>query len=537
MDNKERIMNKIAYGTLCVPALLLVACGTSSKEEIRKPLNIIHIMTDDHSYQTISAYGHPLGRLAPTPNLDRLAAEGMLFRQAFVENSLSTPSRACLMTGLYSHQNGQRQLGAGIDTTKTFFSEILRAHGYQTGVVGKWHMRCEPKGFDYYYVLWDQGDYYNPEFKSPATNGEYVKEEGYATTLTTDHAIAFLEQRDKDKPFCLLVHHKAPHRNWMPDTKYADLYEDVEFPMPETFYDDYVTRSDAARTQEMRIDRDMTLVYDLKVDELKNTEGYADEWNVRGWNASLDRMTSAQREAWIASYKPRNEAFIARSLRGDDLVRWKYQRYIKDYVRCIKSIDDEVGRLLAYLEKEGLMDNTVIVYTSDQGFYMGEHGWFDKRFMYEESFHTPLIIRYPAMIKPGSECTALVQNIDYAPTYLDLAGIEKPDYMVGTSLVPLFGGETPADWRQYLYYHYYDYPAIHMVRRHDGVRDSQYKLIHFYGDKDANREAINANELYDLKNDPNELNNLYNNPDYAAVRDRLQQRLDQFRIDLKVDEY
>lgn len=282
MDNKERIMNKIAYGTLCVPALLLVACGTSSKEEIRKPLNIIHIMTDDHSYQTISAYGHPLGRLAPTPNLDRLAAEGMLFRQAFVENSLSTPSRACLMTGLYSHQNGQRQLGAGIDTTKTFFSEILRAHGYQTGVVGKWHMRCEPKGFDYYYVLWDQGDYYNPEFKSPATNGEYVKEEGYATTLTTDHAIAFLEQRDKDKPFCLLVHHKAPHRNWMPDTKYADLYEDVEFPMPETFYDDYVTRSDAARTQEMRIDRDMTLVYDLKVDELKNTEGYADEWNVRG---------------------------------------------------------------------------------------------------------------------------------------------------------------------------------------------------------------------------------------------------------------
>ena len=537
MDNKERIMNQIAYGALCVPALLLVACGTSSKEEIRKPLNIIHIMTDDHSYQTISAYGHPLGRLAPTPNLDRLAAEGMLFRQAFVENSLSTPSRACLMTGLYSHQNGQRQLGAGIDTTKTFFSEILRAHGYQTGVVGKWHMRCEPKGFDYYYVLWDQGDYYNPEFKSPATNGEYVKEEGYATTLTTDHAIAFLEQRDKDKPFCLLVHHKAPHRNWMPDTKYADLYEDVEFPMPETFYDDYATRSDAARTQEMRVDRDMTLVYDLKVDELKNTEGYADEWNVRGWNASLDRMTSAQREAWIASYKPRNEAFIARSLRGDDLVRWKYQRYIKDYVRCIKSIDDEVGRLLAYLEKEGLMDNTVIVYTSDQGFYMGEHGWFDKRFMYEESFHTPLIIRYPAMIEPGSECTALVQNIDYAPTYLDLAGIEKPDYMVGSSLVPLFGGETPADWRQYLYYHYYDYPAIHMVRRHDGVRDSQYKLIHFYGDKDANREAINANELYDLKNDPNELNNLYNNPDYAAVRDRLQQRLDQFRIDLKVDEY
>ncbi len=527
----------INHGAFLLPALLFSACGTGQKEVAEKPLNIIHIMTDDHSYQTISAYGHALGKSAPTPNLDRLAAEGMLFRQAFVENSLSTPSRACLMTGLYSHQNGQRQLGKGIDTTKVFFSEILQQHGYQTGVVGKWHMQCEPKGFDYYHVLWDQGDYYNPEFKSKESNGKYVKEEGYATTLTTDHAIDFLEQRDKDKPFCLLVHHKAPHRNWMPDTKYMDLYEDVEFPYPDTFNDNYATRCDAAHTQEMSIDKNMTLVYDLKVDELKDKEAYKKEWNIGGWEATWDRMTPEQREAWIASYKPRNEKFINENLKGEDLVKWKYQRYIKDYVRCIKSIDDEVGRLIAYLEKEGLMDNTVIVYTSDQGFYMGEHGWFDKRFMYEESFRTPLIIRYPAKIKAGSECTALVQNIDYAPTYLDIAGIEKPDYMVGTSLVPLFGGETPKDWRAYLYYHYYDYPAIHMVRRHDGVRDSRYKLIHFYGEKNEHNDAINCNELYDLQSDPNELNNLYDNPEYADIQTRLQARLNKFRVDQKVDEY
>lgn len=527
----------IQTGAFIVPVFLLSACGTRQKDMAQKPLNIIHIMTDDHSYQTISAYGHPLSKLAPTPNLDRLAAEGMLFRQAFVENSLSTPSRACLMTGLYSHQNGQRQLGAGIDTTKTFFSEILRQHGYQTGVVGKWHMQCEPKGFDYYHVLNDQGDYYNPDFKSKETNGKYVREEGYATTLTTNHAIEFLEGRDKDKPFCLLVHHKAPHRNWMPEPKYMDLYEDVEFPYPDTFYDDYSTRCAAAHTQEMRIKENMTLVYDLKVDELKDVAPYKNEWNVDGWQASIDRMTPEQREAWLASYKPRNEEFIGRQLKGDDLLKWKYQRYIKDYVRCIKSIDDEVGRLVAYLEKEGLMDNTVIVYTSDQGFYMGEHGWFDKRFMYEESFRTPLIIRYPGKMKAGSECTALVQNIDYAPTYLDIAGIEKPDFMVGTSLVPLLGGETPKDWRQYLYYHYYDYPAIHYVRRHDGVRDDRYKLIHFYGKKNPKDEAIDCNELYDLQSDPNELHNLYGNPEYKEVSDRLQERLNRYRKDLKVDEY
>lgn len=527
--------NSIKTGTLLAPVILLAACGGGKQDEKEKPLNIIHIMTDDHSFQTISAYGHPISQLAPTPNLDRLAAEGMLFRKAFVENSLSTPSRACLMTGLYSHQNGQRRLGKGIDTTKVFFSELLQEHGYQTGVVGKWHMQCEPKGFDFYHVLWDQGDYYNPEFKSPESNGKYIKEEGYATTLTTDHAIRFIEEREKDKPFCLLVHHKAPHRNWMPELKYLDLYEDVEFPMPETFYDDYSTRCEAARTQEMRIDNDMTLIYDLKVDELGSIG--KNQPNYQGWNASLERMTPEQREAWMNAYGPKNKKFIDQNLKGDDLVKWKFQRYLKDYLRCIKTIDDEVGRLIAYLEKEGLMDNTVIVYTSDQGFYMGEHGWFDKRFMYEESFRTPLIVRFPNKTNAGSVCNALVQNLDYAPTYLAIAGIEKPEYMEGTSLIPLFGGQIPSDWREYLYYHYYDYPAVHQVRRHDGVRDNRYKLIHFYGEANEKDTAIDCNELYDLEADPNELNNLYGNTEYSTIINRLQSRLDKFRTDLKVDEY
>ena len=524
--------NKMNFIWVSIPVLLMPSYISAQKKVQQQP-NIIHIMTDDHSYQAISAYGHPLSAQAPTPNLDRLASEGMLFRQAFVENSLSTPSRACLMTGLYSHQNGQRRLDEGIDSTHIFVSELLQENGYQTGIVGKWHMRCEPKGFDFYHILWDQGEYYNPEFRSKETNGMYIKERGYVSNLITNHAIEFLEERDKNKPFCLFVHHKAPHRNWMPDIKYVDLYEDVEFPYPETFKDDYSTRGEAAHKQQMSIEKDLSLVYDLKVRELKDRPELKNDWSVRSIESLLNRVDSTDRKKWIEAYEPRNEKFITQNLQGDELLKWKYQRYIKDYMRCIKSVDDEVGRLLSYLEKEGLIDNTIIVYTSDQGFYMGEHGWFDKRFMYEESFRTPLIIRYPAKIKAKSVSDALVQNIDYAPTYLDMAGIEKPDFMVGTSLVPLFKnkGKAPSDWRQYLYYHYYDYPAVHNVRRHDGVRDNRYKLIHFYGTE------ISYDELYDLKDDPNELNNLYGNPKYAKVAERMQKQLDKIRKEQKVDEF
>lgn len=534
----------------------------------RKPTrpNIVFIMTDDHSYQAISAYGSEISKLAPTPNIDRLAKEGMLFQRAFVENSICTPSRACLMTGLYSHQNGQRQLFEGIDTTKVFVSELLQRAGYQTALIGKWHMSCEPKGFDTYRILNRQGQYYNPVFKTESSNGKYIQEEGYATTLITDHAIQFLKMKNSDKPFCLFVHHKAPHRNWMPDSKYLDLYENIEFPQPETFNDDYASRCSAAASQAMTIEKEMELVDDLKVMELNGNPQFQHAAFTGGLASELKRMNPSQRQAWEEAYAPKNKIFLDQKLKGEALKKWKYQRYIKDYLRCIKSVDDEVGRLLDYLETEGLMENTVVVYTSDQGFYVGEHGWFDKRFMYEESFRTPLIVRYPKIIPAGSMSNALVQNIDFAPTLLALAGAKQPEEMTGLSLVPLFTDAPSENWRSSLYYHYYDYPAFHNVRRHDGVRTNKYKLIHFYGKggvgggtslmqlkegtaerkfmlayaasgKIGNDTDIDCYELYDLKEDPHELNNLYNEPSYDAIRSELHKMLDKYRKDLKVDEY
>lgn len=530
-------MKNILYSSLTlIPTVFLGACASKEHKTNNERLNIIHIMTDDHSFQTISAYGHPLSKLAPTPNIDRLANKGMIFQQAFVENSLSTPSRACLMTGLYSHQNGQRRLGAGIDTTKTFISEILQNNGYQTVVVGKWHMQCEPKGFDYYSILYDQGNYYNPDFKTKDSNGQYIRENGYATHLITNHAISFLENREKDKPFCMFVHHKAPHRNWKPEEKYLTLYEDVEFPYPATFDDNYETR-EAASKQEMQIDRDMTLIYDLKLESLLNDPDYSDEWNKETLIELQKRMTPEQLDAWRKAYKQRENDFAQKKLAGEELKKWKYQEYLKDYLRCIKSVDDEIGRLIDYLEKENLMENTVIVYTSDQGFYMGEHGWFDKRFMYEESLRTPLIIHHPKMTSSELN-SALVQNIDFAPTYLDIANVEKPEEMSGSSLVPLLESKVPANWREDIYYHYYDYPAIHMAHRHDGVRTDRYKLIHFYnGNEENEKDKINSTELFDLQEDPNELNNLYGKEGYEEIAKDLQNRLDNYREKLKVDEY
>ena len=481
--------------------------------------NIIHIMSDDHSYQAVSAYGHALSRQAPTRNIDRLASQGTLFRRAYVENSLSTPSRACLMTGLYSHHNGQRRLNGGIDSTLTFVSELLREAGYQTAIMGKWHMQCEPKGFEHYHILHDQGEYYNPRFRSPESKGRNLTEEGYVTDLITDHAIDFLAQRDTDRPFALFVHHKAPHRNWMPPTRYLNLYEDVDFPMPDTFDDDYATRGSAAHNQKMSIRQNMELEYDLKTDVAQGAENH------------LGRMTEEQKRVWWKTVAPRNEAFKAQQLTGEALTHWKYQRYIRDYMRCIHTIDEQVGRLLDYLEDNGLMENTLIIYTSDQGFYMGEHGWFDKRFMYEESFRTPLIIYTPGQTH-GRENDALVQNIDFAPTFLDVAGVKKPDEMVGTSLLPVIErGKAPKTWRQYLYYHYYDFPAEHHVSRHDGVSDGRYKLIHFYG------KEGNYDEFYDLKKDPNELHNLISEAKYHKHIARLQAQLDLFRKQERVDEW
>ena len=563
MDNKS---------LLSFAALSCIAATAQAQQKAaaatQRP-NIVYIMCDDHAFQCISAYGSPISKLAPTPNIDRIAQRGMRFDRAFVENSLSTPSRACLMTGLYSNQNGQRQLGEGIDTTRTFFTEQLQQAGYQTAVVGKWHMGCDPKGFDYYHIYNDQGQYYNPQYRGTDTDGKYIVEEGYSTDLTTDHALSFIEHRDTNKPFCLLLHHKAPHRNWLANTKYFGMYDNVTFPMPETFYDDYETRGSAVRTQKMSVTKDMRWEQDFKVPEMLDTAN-ADSWDsYLSLMNEVNRMNPEQRIAWGKYYFPRNRRLLEARLTGKELDEWKYQNYIRDYMSVIKSVDESVGRVLDYLDSHGLTDNTIIVYTSDQGFYMGEHGWFDKRFMYEESLRTPLLIAYPGHIQPGTVCNKLVQNIDYAPTFLDLAGISKPKELPGRSLTPLFkAGDKVKGWRNSIYYHYYDYPTYHMVRKHDGVRTDRYKLIHFYGagGLDAVKEnkyqrqpgtrehgcmkyltslgyfepkdsAVNYNELYDLQADPHELNNLYGKPGYEKITKQLQKQLTDYRKSIGVDEY
>lgn len=557
-----------SYISLAALSCVAAVAQAQQKGNALRP-NIVYIMCDDHAFQCISAYGSALSKLAPTPNIDRLAQRGMRFDKAFVENSLSTPSRACLMTGMYSHQNGQRQLGEGIDTTRTFFTELLQQAGYQTAVVGKWHMGCDPKGFDYYHIYNDQGQYWNPQYQGTDTGGKYIVEEGYSTDLTTNHAISFMEHRDTSKPFCLLLHHKAPHRNWQADTKYLGMYDNVEFPMPETFYDDYSTRGSAAHTQKMSVLKDMRWEQDLKVPELldMNDEDSKDSYNAL--MGEINRMTPEQRSAWGRYYFPRNRKFLEAHLTGKALDNWKYQNYIRDYMAVIHSVDESVGHVLDYLDEHHLTDNTIIIYTSDQGFYMGEHGWFDKRFMYEESLRTPLIIAYPGHIKPGSVCTKLVQNIDYAPTFLSLAGVKKPSSMPGRSLLPVFeAGDAVKNWRTSIYYHYYDYPTYHMVRKHDGVRTDRYKLIHFYGKGglDAVPEnkyqgvpgtreygtlksleainyfepqdsAVNYSELYDLDKDPTEVNNVYGKPGYEKITKQLQRQLDAYRKSLAVDEY
>ena len=563
MDNKS---------LLSFAALSCIAATAQAQQKAaaatQRP-NIVYIMCDDHAFQCISAYGSPISKRAPTPNIDRIAERGMRFDRAFVENSLSTPSRACLMTGLYSNQNGQRQLGEGIDTTRTFFTEQLQQAGYQTAVVGKWHMGCDPKGFDYYHIYNDQGQYYNPQYRGTDTDGKYIVEEGYSTDLTTDHALSFIEHRDTNKPFCLLLHHKAPHRNWLANTKYFGMYDNVTFPMPETFYDDYETRGSAVRTQKMSVTKDMRWEQDFKVPEMLDTAN-ADSWDsYLSLMNEVNRMNPEQRIAWGKYYFPRNRRLLEARLTGKELDEWKYQNYIRDYMSVIKSVDESVGRVLDYLDSHGLTENTIIVYTSDQGFYMGEHGWFDKRFMYEESLRTPLLIAYPGHIQPGTVCNKLVQNIDYAPTFLDLAGISKPKELPGRSLTPLFkAGDKVKGWRNSIYYHYYDYPTYHMVRKHDGVRTDRYKLIHFYGagGLDAVKEnkyqrqpgtrehgcmtyltslgyfepkdsAVNYNELYDLQADPHELNNLYGKPGYEKITKQLQKQLNDYRKSIGVDEF
>ncbi len=472
--------------------MLLMASALCAQESAQEPMNILYIMSDDHSFQTISAYN---GKLLDTPNIDRLAQDGVLFANSFVANSISGPSRACLFTGKHSHANGFLDNTSSVfDGSQQTMPKILQKAGYTTAVIGKWHLNSDPTGFDHSDILIGQGIYYNAPF---ILNGVQTKTHGYATEVTTDKGIEWLENgRDKNKPFCLFLHHKAPHRTWMPDLQDLDLFSDREFELPETFWDEYEGRT-AAQKQEMSIFKDMDLVYDLKLADKENEIRSPLENHGR---RMYDSMTPEQRAEWDAHYDPIIEEFKKAGLEGKELAKWKYQQYMRDYLSTVVSLDRNIGRVLDYLKETGLDKNTLVVYTSDQGFYMGEHGWFDKRFIYEESFRTPLLVRYPGG-KQGV-VKEFVQNIDHAPTILSAAGIEVPSDIHGESYLPLLKGEKVKNWRDAIYYHFYEYPAEHMVMRHYGVRDDRYKLVHFYSEG-------GQWELYDLKRDPSELNNIY----------------------------
>jgi len=511
--------------------LFVIACSFSCKTdkkveaktiENQKP-NIVFIITDDHAYQALSAYDD---KLIETPHIDRLAKEGMLFKKAFVTNSICSPSRAVALTGKFSHLNSVRDNLDVFDTTQVTFPRLLQKAGYETAIYGKWHLKSKPKGFDFWEVLPDQGHYYHPEFLTP--QGE-IKEKGYVTDVITDKAITYLDSlRSKAKPFMLMYNHKAPHRQWWPSMHDLEDFKYKKIPVPETLFDDYKTKSNASIEAEMRIADHMALSADNKIApeilEKLNYEEFLD-WYKGAYTERLNRLTEAEREQWHTVYGPINEDFIKNTPKGQALTLWKYQRYMEDYLGVIKSVDRNIGRVLEYLDDNDLTKNTMVVYTSDQGFFLGEHGWFDKRFMYEESFRTPLLIRYPNEIEAGSINSDLVQNIDFAPTVLDVAGINIPEDMQGESLLPLFENNNN-EWRDALYYHYYEYPGIHMVKRHYGIRTKRYKLIRFYYDTEAW-------ELYDLKEDPEELNNIYGNPDYEEVQAEMHKQLEKLRIQYK----
>ena len=484
--------------------LLLFAANSYAQQ---RP-NIIFIFSDDHAYQAISAYG---SKLVQTPNIDRIAQQGAIFKNALVTNSICGPSRATLLTGKYSHMNGYKLNEKKFNVDQQLFPALLQQNGYQTAWIGKWHLISLPKGFDYWRILNHQGQYYNPDIIGP---GDTSRIEGYVTNIITKLSINWLNNRDTSKPFFLVVGEKATHREWLPDIPDLGTYDDKTFPLPPTFKDDYKNRL-AAQNQDMTIDKTMRLKDDLKV--------HADyEKGIYG------RFTPAQKKAYIDYYENKiSKEFDALHLSGDALVEWKYQRYLKDYLATAKSLDRNIGQLLDYLDKSGLSKNTVVVYASDQGFYLGEHGWFDKRFMYEESLRTPFVIKYPGVIKPGTSIDQLMLNIDWAPTFLNMADVKVPDDIQGTSFLPLLK-ENPkkVTWRKEAYYHYYEFPEPHHVYPHFGIRTEQYTLVRFYG-------ASNSWELYDLQKDPREVNNLYGQKSYEKLTATLKNNLKKLMIQYK----
>ncbi|MCG2460107.1 sulfatase [Flavobacteriaceae bacterium F89] len=483
------------------------------KQEVSRRPNILFIMSDDHAYQAISAYGSELSKLAPTPNIDRIAKEGAIFNRAYVTNSICGPSRAVILTGKHSHINGFRANGDRFDGSQPTLPKYMKKLGYQTAIVGKWHLYGWPQGFDYWNIVQDQGHYYNPDF---IKNGDSITIPGYVTDIITDDALNWLKNRNDTVPFFLMLHHKAPHRNWMPPLRYTNKYDSVKFPIPDTYFDQHKNQL-AAQQQLMTVYKDMYEGYDLKLTKKLGSPELASN----PWPTDFERMSREQRKIWDKGYQFKNDAFHRADLHGKALDNYKEERYLQDYMATVAAVDEGVGKVLDYLKDNNLEDNTIVVYTSDQGFYLGEKGWFDKRFMYEESYRTPLLIRYPMEIKKGTQINALVQNLDYAQTLLDFAGGGQYTHeMQGESLRPLLNQTMDEDdFRDVLYYHYYAYPAFHMVKKHYGISTKRYKLMHFYDD-------IDAWEFYDLEKDPKELHNAIDDPGYKDIIANMHMRLD-----------
>jgi arylsulfatase A-like enzyme len=483
--------------------------GSPSAPGVARPAagrpNILFIMTDDHAYHAMSCYGSVVNK---TPNMDRLAAEGMRFDKFFVTNSICSPARAVILTGKYSHLNGVPAFNR-FDGSQPTVAKYLQAAGYHTGMIGKWHLGSEPTGFDSWAVLPGQGLYYDPFFLTP-DGRKQIK--GYVTEITTDLGIQFIDKRPKDKPFFLMLHHKAPHRPWEPSPKYKAEFADKVIPEPPTLYDDYATRTDAIRENKQRVFDDLTR-RDLKLELPANVP------------------PGEERQKWLNTKPTEVETVVDGKpvkLTGDALNKWKYQRYMQDYLACVQSVDDSVGAVLDYLDKSGLRDNTIVMYTSDQGFYLGDHGLFDKRFMYEPSLKDALLVRWPGVVKPGSTQAAMAVNVDLPSTFLAAAGVPVPADMQGHSLVPLLRGERPADWRTSFYYRYYHDPGDHNTARHMGVRTETHKLVYFW--------KKNQWELYDLTKDPDELKNVYDDPAQATTREHLKEEMYRLKKELKDDD-
>lgn len=504
----QQLAGRSLWHQMVVCAALLAGGHGLAAAMPKGPPNIVFIFSDDHAYQAISAYGDPR-ELIRTPNIDRLAKEGMRFDRCLVTNSICGPSRATILTGKYNHLNGfVNNTNCVFDGAQVTFPKLLQAAGYQTALIGKWHLESDPTGFDHWQILPGQGEYYNPPM---IRNGQKIQTKGYVTEIITNETIKWLKNRDRTKPFVLMSQHKAPHRNWFPPLDSLGREPDRVYPEPATLFDDYSGRGNAEREQDMSLEKTM----------------HDGDVKLRGAPA---RLSPEQRKQWDAYYEPRNEAFRQAKLTGKALISWKYQRYMHDYLACVQAVDDSVGAVLKALEEEGLADNTIVIYSSDQGFYLGEHGWFDKRWIFEQSLRTPLLVRWPGVVRPGTVNKDIVSNVDFAETFLEVAGQAVPAEMQGRSLVSLLRGEKPADWRTSFYYQYFEYPAPHRVRPHEGVVTDRYKLVRFFGTAD------NYTELFDRQTDPEELTSFYGRPEYAGVQADLEAELGRLKHVLKVPE-